>query len=506
MTSGPVYVGAFIITLFIMGLFLVKGPVKNALVIATLLSILLAWGKNFMPFTDFFLEYVPMYNKFRAVSSMLVVAEFTIPLLAILCIKKIYDHPEILKEKQKWVLASIGITGGLCLLIALLPEWFIPSFTSENDQQIVAAIMQQVEGGNASQVGNSLINNLTEMRIPFVTGDAWRSFFIIVIGSAMLLSIRYFKVKPQWAVVAITLLCLFDMGKVNKRYLNDQHFVAPRNVTQTLTPSEADKIILQDKDPNFRVLNFTTSTFNDPITSYFHKSVGGYHAAKLRRYQDLIENYISPEMNNFIQSMVKSGKTIESLDEEQFKIINMLNTKYFIVGGKQGNKIPITNPYAYGNAWFVNNIHYTDTPDQEIASLQTQNLRETAVIDKQFAPAIKQKQYTSDSLAYIKLTQYQPNKLVYESQASTPQLAVFSEIFYQDGWKAYVDGGEIPIVRANYLLRATEIPAGKHSIEFRFDPLSIHITESIAYGAIVLLLISILAFFAYNLRKKEARN
>lgn len=502
MTSGPVYVGAFVLTLFLLGVFLVKGPLKWALLGATALSVLLSWGQNFMAFTDFFLDYVPMYNKFRTVSSILVVAEFTIPLLAILCLKEIWERPSLLKEKQKWVYVSVGVTGGLCLLCALFPTLFAPSMISTTDQSIINAIGAQAGGANAAQVMNAIIGDLTNMRVAYVTGDAWRSLWVILVGTLLLLSIRFMKIKPEWSVAAMILLCVVDMGNVNKRYLNDTHFVSKQNVKKTFTPTNADKIILQDKDPNFRVLNFTTSTFNDAMTSYFHKSVGGYHAAKLRRYQDIINNYLTDEMSDFMQTMARKQGTIDSIDADQLKVINMLNTKYFIVGSKDQKTLPIRNPYAYGNAWFVRAISYVDTPDEEIASIGSTDLKQIAIVDRSFADKIGYTEAVADSSDYIVLKTYEPNRLVYETQSVHDNIAVFSEIYYPDGWHIYIDGKEASLFRADYILRGMNVPAGKHCIEAVFAPQSIRMTESVAYAAMVFLVVAFIAFLAYSNRKR----
>ena len=502
MTSGPVYVGAFVLTLFLLGVFLVKGPLKWALLGATALSVLLSWGQNFMAFTDFFLDYVPMYNKFRTVSSILVVAEFTIPLLAILCLKEIWERPSLLKEKQKWVYVSVGVTGGLCLLCALFPTLFAPSMISTTDQSIINAIGAQAGGANAAQVMNAIIGDLTNMRVAYVTGDAWRSLWVILVGTLLLLSIRFMKIKPEWSIAAMILLCVVDMGNVNKRYLNDTHFVSEQNVKKTFTPTNADKIILQDKDPNFRVLNFTTSTFNDAMTSYFHKSVGGYHAAKLRRYQDIINNYLTDEMSDFMQAMARKQGTIDSIDADQLKVINMLNTKYFIVGSKDQKTLPIRNPYAYGNAWFVRAINYVDTPDEEIASIGSTDLKQIAIVDRSFADKIGYTEAVADSSDYIVLKTYEPNRLVYETQSAHDNIAVFSEIYYPDGWHIYIDGKEASLFRADYILRGMNVPAGKHCIEAVFAPQSIRMTESVAYAAMVFLVVAFIAFLAYSNRKR----
>lgn len=502
-TSGPVYVGAFVLTLFILGLFWVKGPVKWALLAATILSILLSWGKNFMGFTDFFLDYIPMYNKFRAVSSILVIAEFTIPLLAILCVKKIFDNPELLKQKARDLYISIGFTSGICLLFALFPTTFFSSFVPEGDQARINMIITQMQAPD--QYYNIFVSSLTEMRAAMLSADAWRSLLFILIGSALLLSIRYLKLKPVYAIVGMIILCVVDLGGVDKRYLNESQFVSKRDVVATFTPSDADNFILQDKDPNYRVLNYATADpFSDGLTSYFHKSIGGYHAAKLRRYQDMIDVHIVPEMNVLFKALVAANAQMDSVDGNLFKVINMLNAKYLILGGKEGKTIPLKNPHAYGNAWFVKEVKYVATPDEEIAALKSILPLQTAVVDQKFKEMAKNIQSAfKDSSSVISLKEYKPNRLTYSTSSKKEGVVVFSEIYYPNGWTAYVDGVETPHFRADYILRAMIVPAGKHTIEFVFDPASIHITETVAYISILLLVLGSAAFIYYSTRKKS---
>ena len=333
MTAGPVYVGAFVLMLFVLGLFIVKGPLKWMLLAVTLLSVLLSWGRNFMPFTDFFLDYIPMYAKFRTVASILVIAEFTIPLLGMLALKRIIDEPELLKVKARWLYASFALTGGVCLLFALMPQTFFPDFISYNEMQA----MKQI----AADQLTPLVNNLTEMRVAVFTADCWRSFWIIVIGTACLLLYRYRKMQAQWMVAALTVLCLIDMWQINKRYLNDEMFVSKTVREEPMPKSTAIDHILQDKSLDYRVLNLATSTFNENETSYYLKSIGGYHAAKLRRYQELIDAYISPEMNRVFKAVSEAaGDMTEVNGDSIYPVLNMLNTKYFILPLQGGASRP----------------------------------------------------------------------------------------------------------------------------------------------------------------------
>ncbi len=495
MTSGPVYVGAFVLMLFILGCFIVKGPMKWALLGATIFSILLSWGKNFMGLTDFFIDYIPMYNKFRAVSSILVIAEFTIPLLAILTLKEILSKPELLKEKLKYIYISFGLTGGLALLFAIAPRLFFPTYIPANE---MAALQNALPADQLSPI----VANLEEMRVHLFTSDAWRSFFIVTIGTLLLLAYNAKKLKATWTVAAIALLCLGDMWSVNKRYLYDEQFVPKSEQTATFRKSQTDELILQDQSPDYRVLNFAGNTFEENNTSYWHKSVGGYHAAKLRRYQEMIDHHIAKEMQAAYQEVATAGGQMDSVNAAKFPVLNMLNTKYFIFpAGQQGQTVPIENPYAFGNAWFVDKVQYVNNANEEIDAIGQVDLQQTAIVDSKFKEALKGvNEGYKDSLSTIRLTGYEPNQLVYETSSPKDGVVVFSEIYYP-GWTATIDGKPTDIARADYILRAMNVPAGKHTIEMRFDPQSLHVTEGIAYGAIALLLIGVIILVWINRKK-----
>lgn len=499
MTSGPVYVGAFVLMLFILGCFIVKGPMKWALLGATIFSILLSWGKNFMGLTDFFIDYIPMYNKFRAVSSILVIAEFTIPLLAILTLKEILTKPELLKEKLKYIYISFGLTGGLALLFAIAPRLFFPTYIPGNE---MAALQNALPAYQLSPI----IANLEEMRVHLFTSDAWRSFFIVTIGTLLLLAYNAKKLKATWTVAAIALLCLGDMWSVNKRYLYDEQFIPKSEQTATFRKTQTDELILQDPSLDYRVLNFAGNTFEENNTSYWHKSVGGYHAAKLRRYQEMIDHHIAKEMQAAYQEVATAGGQMDSVNSAKFPVLNMLNTKYFIFpAGQQGQTVPIENPYTFGNAWFIDKIQYVNNANEEIDAIGQVDLQQTAIVDSKFKEALKgvNKGY-KDSLSTIRLTSYEPNQLVYETSSPQDGIVVFSEIYYP-GWTATIDGKPADIARADYILRAMNVPAGKHTIEMRFDPQSLHITEGIAYGAMALLLVGVIILI-WIYRKKYSEN
>lgn len=505
MTSGPVYVGAFVLFLFVLGCFIVKGPLKWALIGATLFSIVLSWGKNFMPLTDFFIDYIPLYNKFRAVSSILVIAEFTIPLLAIFALKRVLEEPEILKREKKPLGISILLTAGVALLLAVAPGSIGSGYVPVQEAQMLQnAVDQQMIP--ASEL-SGILANLGEMRAELVSSDALRSFIIIGIGCSLLWLYASGKLRSSLTIAGITLLCLGDMWGVNKRYLNDAQFVPGSIRTETFTKTQADEQILQDTAPDYRVLNLSTNTFNESNTSYWHKSVGGYHPAKLRRYQEMIERHITPEMQAAYRAIATVGGRMDSVDANLFRVLNMLNTKYFILpAGQQGQTLPILNPYTYGNAWFVNKVQYVDNANEEIDALDSIMPTETAVVDARFKNILKgATESYKDSLSSIRLTSYAPNRLTYETDNAQDGIAVFSEIYYPDGWHVTIDGQPAELARADYILRTMYIPAGRHTIEMRFDPTSLHVTESIAYGALALLVIGIIVAVLIAKRKYSGK-
>ena len=491
-TSGPVYVGAFVMFLFVLALFIVKTPMKWALLAATILSILLSWGKNFMGFTDFFIDYVPMYNKFRAVSSILVIAEFTIPLLAMLGLKELVTRPQLLQERKKDFLISFALTGGLALLFAVVPTLFFSSYVSTMEMNALRSIP-------ADQL-MPLLANLEEVRKSLFTSDAWRSFFIILIGAGLVWAYGIGKLKQVAMLGALAVLCLVDMWGVNKRYLYDDQFVEKQVQTQGFRQSETDKVILEDEALDYRVLNLASNTFNENNTAYWHKSVGGYHAAKLRRYQEMIEEHISDEMNGLFKAVVDAGGEMEKLNPAEFPVLNMLNTRYFIFPLQGGQTAPLYNPFALGNAWFVDEVQYVGNANEEIEAIHGLNPLQKAVVDKKFESSVRS--MPSDSLATIELVAYQPNYLKYEVNSEKGGTVVFSEIYYP-GWQSTVDGEEVAHGRANYILRAMNVPAGKHVVEFKFDPKSLHATETIAFIALGLL--AVLAIVVIVLKVKACR-
>ncbi len=493
-TSGPVYVGAFVMMLFILGLLIVKGPVKWALLAATILSVMLSWGKNFMGLTDFFIDYMPMYAKFRTVASILVIAEFTIPLLAMLALREVFkqgvESPKIMKP----LLASFVLTGGICLLMALFPTMFFDSFISTSEMSALKTLP-------AEHVG-PLMANLTEMRQAMFTSDCLRSFWVILLGTGILLFFYYGKLRQTYAVAGILILCLFDLWIVNKRYLNDEMFVpksereAPQQKTQT------DELILRDQNLDYRVLNLASNTFNENETSYYHKSIGGYHAAKLRRYQELVERHINPEMQRLYRSVSEAGGDMTRVNGDSiFPVLNMLNAKYFIFPLEGGQTVPIQNPYVYGNAWFVDQISYVDNANQEMDDLGHINLRHQAVADKKFQAQLGEA-VVQDTASVAVITAYEPNRLTYDVNSGKGGVLVFSEIYYP-GWNATVDGEPVELGRVDYVLRAMNVKPGRHEVVLSFFPKSVNTTETVAYVAYVALFLILLGAGYMEYRRRE---
>lgn len=498
-TSGPVYVGAFVMMLFVLGLFIVKGSIKWSLLAATILSIMLSWGHNMMWFTDLFLDYVPMYAKFRTVASILVIAEFTIPFLGMLALKRLIDEPECLTstikgKKVNWLYVSFGITGGICLLFALMPTLFFEDFVSQAEMRALAGIPQEQLGG--------LLNNLREVRIAMFTADCWRSLAIIVVCTAFVVAYRMKKLNAMVMACCIAVVCLFDLWQVDKRYLNDDMFVSNTLRTAPVEPSETDRMIMQDKSLDYRVLNLASNTFNENETSFFHKSIGGYHAAKLRRYQELIDEHISKEMQQGFSAIAEAQGDMQKVNGDSlFPVLNMLNTKYFILPLQGGQTTPMPNPYTMGNAWFVSEVQYVENANRELDALDDINLRNTAVADKKFEAVLgASKQQDSTSVAQI--TKYEPNELHYDVASKNGGVLVFSEIYYP-GWTATVDGQAVEIGRVNYVLRAINMQPGNHKVVLEFKPTSITTTETIAYVSLAILLLTTIAAIFYALKQNK---
>lgn len=493
-TSGPVYVGAFVMMLFILGLFIVKGPMKWALLAATILSILLSWGRNFMGFTDFFLDYVPMYAKFRTVASILVIAEFTIPLLAMLAMKELMDKPELLKPRMKYVGISFLLTGGIAMLFSLMPSMFFDSFISSGEMRAIQSL--------PAEYIQPLVANLTEMRQAVFTADSLRSFYIILVGTGVLLSFMAGKLKKEYAVGIILVLCLVDLWTVNKRYLNDEMFVPESEREAPQAKSQTDELILRDQSLDYRVLNLASNTFNENETSYYHKSIGGYHAAKLRRYQEMIEQYISPEMQALYGAVSKAGGDMTQVKGDSiYPVLNMLNTKYFIFPLEGGQTVPIQNPYVYGNAWLVDKLDYVNNANEEMEAIGKIDLRHQAVADAKFKEILGEAA-EQDTASTVVITSYEPNRLSYEVNSGKGGVLVFSEIYYP-GWTATVDGQPAKLGRVNYILRAMNIQPGKHQVELSFFPKTVDRTEAVAYTAYGILILLVVGAVFVEWKKRQ---
>ncbi|MDD2961152.1 MAG: hypothetical protein PHR45_03600 [Muribaculaceae bacterium] len=466
MTNGPVYVGALIFVFFILGCIIVKGPIKWALLATTILSILLSWGHNFMWLTDLFIDYFPMYNKFRTVSSILVIAEFTIPVLAILALQKIFSSKSIIKQYQKPILISFGIGAIICITLILAPSIIIGDAYSQPEADTYIA------QGIASQYP-TLFNAVEKVRFGMVSSDALRSLIIILAAFGVLVLFSIKKISKPIACVILSVIIVADLFSVNKRYINDDSFTTPHFTENAkFTPRPADNYILQDTTMNYRVLDI--ARFDEAMPSYFHKTIGGYHAAKLSRYQDIIDRHIQ---------ISRDGININPA------VLDMLNAKYVIFN----DTVAEINVGALGNAWLVDNIKFVNSADEEIDALASLNPSTTAVSDKKFKSILDGKIAPKQATDTIFETSYAPNRLTYHANSANGGLAVFSEVYFPWGWNATIDGEPVEIGRVNYILRAIKIPAGQHSIQFCFEPRSIKVTETIAYAAIAILYLSIIA-------------
>ena len=515
-TDSP-YSGAILVFLFVLGLFIVKGRLKWALLTTTVLSIMLAWGHNFMWLTSNFLDYFPGYNKFRAVTMILVLAEFAIPLLGILAVDKILKTPNIFNEKIKLALkwksikifekdisfqaafiTSFALTGGLCLVFYLMPTAFV-DFTWVQD----ITYFNQFSKSNGAEIAQKFIDNMEIVRIAIFKSEAIRSFLFISAAAVLVWLFAKSKLNKAILIPVLGILILFDLALVDKTYLNDKNFTGKKESVNPFPMTDADKMVLEDKDPNYRVLDVTDTQngpFNNARTSYYHKSIGGYHAAKLRRYQELIETHIGNQMQSILETMNKNP-TDSSLRAafSQQGVLNMLNMKYLIYNPTAQ---PLQNRYALGNAWFVNEVKMVKNADEELKTVGEINPRNTIVVDERYKTQLDGFTPKLDASASIKLTDYRANDIKYESNASSEQLAVFSEIYYKD-WVAYVDGVEKPYFSGDWVLRAMRVPAGKHTIEFKFEPKKYFTGEKISLVSSLLLFGFVGASLFLSWKKKE---
>lgn len=492
-TQGTVYLGAIVCFLFLLGMIIIRSNVKWGLLVATIFFILLAWGKNLEWFNDWFFYHFPLYSKFRAVSTALVVPALTIVMVAVWGIKEFFSGEIDKKKLKKALYISLGVVGGLCLILWIAPGAFF-NFTSGADAQWKA------------QVPEWYYNALLTDRQDLMSSDALRSLVFVLLGGAIL----YFSLRTKvdtkkmtiYGSLGLAVLVLIDLWGIDKRYLNENNFVAKSTYkTETFSPSVADQAILKDQHPSYRVLNLN-NPFAETTTSYYHKSIGGYHAAKLKRYQELIDNRLDGEVNQIIGTF--SSQNIDTImaSFNKTKALNMLNAKYVIYHPEQP---PLVNPNAMGNAWFVNEYKLVNNADEEIAAINTLDPHTTAVVDKRFESELSGLKITPDSTATIELVSYKPDALTYKTKAVSEQLAVLSEIYFSNGWQAYVDGKEVSHFRADWTLRAMRVPAGEHEIVFKFEPQGYYNSRHVATASsavLVFLLIGII-IRPFVLKRKE---
>lgn len=492
-TSGPVYFGAVICFLFVLGMFIIKSPIKWLLFASTVFFIFLSWGSNFETFNDWFFYHFPMYNKFRAVSTALVVPALTVVMVAVWGLKEFLENDDN-KKRLVSLYISVGITGGIAFLLWVAPSLFGLTFMTDSDQQWM------------SQVPDWYYNALIADRKDLLSGDAFRSLFFILLAAGALFAVIKLKGNNQqisfYASLALVILVLIDLWGVDKRYLNNDNFQSKLayNSDQPFPLTAVDKEILQDKDPSYRVLNLN-NPFNETKTSYYHKSIGGYHAAKLKRYQELIDSQLQSEINNIIKSFDSQNLDTIINSMKSNKALNMLNARYVIFHPEQA---PLKNPYAMGNAWFVDSIKFVATPDQEIESLKTIDLRTIAVLNDKYEADFKGFKIHTDSTARISMIESKPNRLKYKSSSNTEGLVVMSEIFYNNGWEASVDRKEVPVYCADWTLRAIRVPAGEHEIEFKFIPHKYNTARTVAsVTSAILLLVLIAGVIMFFIRKED---
>ncbi|MBL0257544.1 MAG: YfhO family protein [Bacteroidetes bacterium] len=480
--GGPLYLGAIVCLLFVIGLFVVKGPMKWWLLASTVLFLFLAWGKNFMSFTNFFLDNVPGYDKFRAVTTTLIILEFTFPLLAILAVDRMVKETDFFAKYKKQInytlIGVLAIVGVMCIAPGMFTSFYTPT---EYDQ-----VTASVQGKNIGQdVIDGFFSNLSEARKHIVTSDAIRSFMFILLACALIWTFLRYRYSKEIFVYGLMFLVVMDLATVGKRYLLTEDYVKKSANVIPFPMTQADQIIKQDTTQSYRVLNLAANVFNDASTSYYHQSIGGYHGAKLKRYKELIDYSLTPELSALKMGMQKGDSSFLRVLSSQ-PALNMLNTKYMIYNP---DAAPLLNPGAFGNAWFVNEFKVVANADSEIAALRSFDPAHTAVVDERFKDQLSGLQPGADSAASIVLTKYEPNHLVYAMKSNVEQFAVFSEIYYDKGWNAYVDGKLMPYARVNYVLRGMRVPAGTHTVEWKFEPQVVQTGEKIALASSALLLL-----------------
>ncbi len=482
-TAGPFYFGAVVCFLFVFGLIVVKNRIKWWILGTVVLTMLLSFGKNWPFFTDLFFNHFPLFNKFRAVESILAVAGLCFPILAFFAVSEIIAEKDKAPVVKKLLLA-LYITGGLALILAVAPDLFL-SFKAGNHQMITQQITQQF--GGDSNTASAFMGAIVQDRISLARTDAWRSLIFILLTFGLLFA--FIKQKVNVTVLSLVMLGLVsvDMWSVDKRYLKDDSFGAKEDMQQP-KPRDVDQFIMRDADPDFRVFDMSTGDpFTDANTSFFHKSIGGYHAAKLKRFDEIQSSQFSKSINQ--------------------DILDMLNTKYVIAPDQKNQSVSMKrNPTACGHAWFVKSVKYADNADAEMQAISSFNPKDEAIVDKQYSSLIDEKQNALDTAGKIDLVSYNPDHLVYQSSSATPEIAVFSEVYYNKGWKMLIDGAEKPYIRADYLLRAAQIPVGNHKIEFIFHPTSYYMGENISFAGSVLLILALGGAFFVELKPKKLKS
>ncbi len=503
-TSGPVYAGAIVCFLFMLGLFFYKGPDKWWLIAGTIFSFLLAWGKHIPGFTNFMFYHFPLYNKFRTVEMAMVIASLTIPTLGFLGLREIYNNPQQVKENMWKFLAAFGLSGGVSLLFYLMPD-MIGNFVSDAELQAILQQKQQAMQQNAaqaSQVANyfdAILYNLKIARASLLKADAFRSFAFILIASGSVWFFVTNKLSGKYMIWGLGVLILIDLWSIDKRYLNNDNFISQRKQSQEFDATPADIAINGEKGLGDRVFAIYRNPFNEVHTSYYHQSIGGYHGAKLRRYQDVISRYLEKDWQN-LMGLLQHQTDIETIEGEMsyMPALNMLNGK-FVVYNPNAN--PIVNPNVLGDAWFVNKVYAVETPDEAIEAIGDVPLDKQAIINVSEFESLET--YKVDSVSgSINLKAYEPNHLTYAYEAPQDQLAVFSQVYYPKGWNAYVDGEKVEVYRANYILRAAMLPAGKHTVEFKFEPKSYKAGQIVAAISSLLILL-VLLYMGYSTYKKR---
>ncbi len=483
----PVYAGAVVCFLFFFGLFVIRGRTKWWLLTITAVSIMLSWGRHFPALTNFMLDHFPGYNKFRSVSMTMVIAEFAMPLLGIMAIREIIINEFSKKDILKYLKYALYITGGITLVLFLFPGIF--GLEAPMDEQLI------------NQGQGVLVDAFIEDRKNLLRVDALRSLIFVLLTFGILYLFINKKIKTGHLIGGLAILFLVDLWPVDKRYVNSDNFISKRQDKNQFTPSTADLLILQDKEPGYRVLNIAGSPFQDATTSYFHHSIGGYHGAKMKRFQELVDYYIMNEISTLYNTL-RSNASSQAIDStmKNFNALNMLNTRYVIYNTEAP---PLVNKHELGSAWFVNDLRVVANADEEIMSLGNINPAEEAIVDQRYKELIKEFTPEQDSTADIFLFSYLPNHLTYRSKSEKEQLAVFSEIYYDKGWQAYIDGTPVPHFRADYLLRAMRIPAGNHTVEFKFHPKSYYTGEKISLAGSILLILMLIGASVYEIKKRQ---